>query len=257
MDIYKFITLNKQKGKKLFAVLIDPDKQSTNELLQLIGKAVVAKVDLIFVGGSLLTNGNFSTCITTIKSNCSIPVVIFPGNSMQVHKNADGILFLSLISGRNPEMLIGNQVISAPLLKNSNLEILSTGYILIDSGKPTTVSYMSNTTPIPYDKNDVAMCTAMAGEMLGLKLIFMDGGSGATNPISESMIYMVSQAIDVPLIIGGGISDGEKAVANCKAGADIVVVGNSIEKNPNLLEEIAQSIHQYNAIKNNEMLSRN
>ena len=257
MNIYNFIILNKQKGKKLFALLIDPDKQSTNELAQLIEKAVAANVDLIFVGGSLLTNSNFSTCISTIKSNCSIPVVIFPGNSMQVNKDADGILFLSLISGRNPDMLIGNQVISAPLLKRSNLEILPTGYILIDSGKPTTVSYMSNTTPIPHDKNDVATCTAMAGEMLGLKLIFMDGGSGATNPISESMINMVSQVIDAPLIIGGGISSGEKAVANCKAGADIIVVGNSIEKNPNLLEEIAQSIHQYNSMKNNEMLSRN
>ena len=257
MNIYNFITLNKQKGKKLFAVLIDPDKQSTNELVQLIEKAVAAKVDLIFVGGSLLTNGNFATCISTIKSNCSIPVVIFPGNSMQVNKDADGILFLSLISGRNPEMLIGNQVISAPLLKHSSLEVLPTGYILIDSGKPTTVSYMSNTTPIPHDKNDVAMCTAMAGEMLGLKLIFMDGGSGATNPISESMINMVSQAIDAPLIIGGGICSREKAVANCKAGADIVVVGNSIEKTPDLLKEIAQSIQHYNTMKNNEMLSRN
>ena len=152
MNIYNFITLNKQKGKKLFAVLIDPDKQSTNELVQVVEKAVAAKVDLIFVGGSLLTNGNFATCISTIKSNCSIPVVIFPGNSMQVNKDADGILFLSLISGRNPDMLIGNQVISAPLLKHSNLEILPTGYILIDSGKPTTVSYMSNTTPIPTIK---------------------------------------------------------------------------------------------------------
>ena len=221
----------------------------STKLVQIVEKAVVAKVDLFFVGGSLLTNGSFATCISTIKSNCSIPLVIFPGNSMQVNKDADGILFLSLISGRNPDMLIGNQVISAPLLKSSNLEILSTGYILIDSGKPTTVSYMSNTTPIPHDKNDVAMCTAMAGEMLGLKLIFMDGGSGATNPISESMINMVSQAIDTPLIIGGGISSGKKAVANCKAGADVVVVGNSIEKNPNLLEEIAHSIHQYNTTK--------
>jgi len=257
VEIYNFITSNKQKGKKLFAVLIDPDKQSANDLAKIVEKAVVAKVDLFFVGGSLLTNGNFATCISTIKHNCSIPVVIFPGNSMQVNKDADGILFLSLISGRNPDMLIGNQVISAPLLKNSNLEVLPTGYILIDSGKPTTVSYMSNTTPIPHDKNDVAMCTAMAGEMLGLKLIFMDGGSGATNPISESMINMVSQAIDAPLIIGGGICDGEKAIANCNAGADIIVVGNSIEKKPNLLEEIAQSIQYFNTTKNNEILSRN
>lgn len=176
---------------------------------------------------------------------------------MQVNKDADGILFLSLISGRNPDMLIGNQVISAPILKHSKLEVLPTGYILIDSGKPTTVSYMSNTTPIPYDKNDVALCTAMAGEMLGLKLIFMDGGSGATNPISESMISMVSQSLEVPLIIGGGICSAEKAVANCKAGADVIVVGNSIEKNPNLIQEIAQSIHQFNANKSNGVLSRN
>lgn len=257
MNIYNFITFNKKKGNKLFAVLIDPDKQSKDELIDLIERAVVAKVDLIFVGGSLLTNGSFDNCISTIKSNCSIPVVIFPGNSMQVNKAADAILFLSLISGRNPDMLIGNQVITAPLLKHSNIEVLSTGYILVDSGKPTTVSYMSNTTPIPYDKNDVAVCTAMAGEMLGLKLIFMDGGSGATNPISESMISMVSNSIDAPLIIGGGICNAEKAIANCKAGADLIVVGNSIEKNPKLLEEIAQAIHQYNTMKNNEMLSRN
>ena len=257
MNIYNFITFNKKKGNKIFAVLIDPDKQSKDELIDLIERAVVAKVDLIFVGGSLLTNGSFDNCISTIKSNCSIPVVIFPGNSMQVNKAADAILFLSLISGRNPDMLIGNQVITAPLLKHSNIEVLSTGYILVDSGKPTTVSYMSNTTPIPYDKNDVAVCTAMAGEMLGLKLIFMDGGSGATNPISESMISMVSNSIDAPLIIGGGICNAEKAIANCKAGADLIVVGNSIEKNPKLLEEIAQAIHQYNTMKNNEMLSRN
>ena len=257
MNIYQYIISSKEKGNKLFAVLIDPDKQNNHELLDLIEKSVEAKVDLIFVGGSLLTNGSFDICIQTIKSNCSVPVVIFPGNSMQVNKDADGILFLSLISGRNPDMLIGNQVISAPILKHSKLEVLPTGYILIDSGKPTTVSYMSNTTPIPYDKNDVALCTAMAGEMLGLKLIFMDGGSGATNPISESMISMVSQSLEVPLIIGGGICSAEKAVANCKAGADVIVVGNSIEKNPNLIQEIAQSIHQFNANKSNGVLSRN
>lgn len=255
MNVYNYITSNKAKLRKLFAVLVDPDKQKQDELLCLIEKAVAAKVDLIFVGGSLLTNGNFGSCIQTIKSNCSIPIVIFPGNSMQINKDADGILFLSLISGRNPDMLIGNQVIAAPILKHSGIEVLPTGYMLIDSGKPTTVSYMSNTTPIPYDKNDVALCTAMAGEMLGLKLIFMDGGSGATMPISESMINMVSQSIDVPLIVGGGICSSEKAIANCEAGADVIVVGNSIEKKPNLIEEIAQAIHQFNATTNNEVLS--
>ena len=253
MNIYNFITQHKQKGHKLFAVLIDPDKQNHQELLELVERAIRAKVDLFFVGGSLLTNDSLNDCIRTIKSNCTIPVVIFPGNSMQINNNADGILFLSLISGRNPEML--NQVITAPILKSSSLEIIPTGYMLIDSGSPTTVSYMSNTTPIPYDKNDVAACTAMAGELLGLKLIFMDGGSGAKNPISESMIELVSQSVDIPIIVGGGICSPQKAIANCNAGADLIVVGNSIEKRPQLIDEIASSIHQYNSRKINEVLN--
>ena len=255
MNIYDFISSNKANGKKLFAVLIDPDKQSQEELSVLVDRAVKAKVDLFFIGGSLLTSDSMNESITTIKSSCNIPVVIFPGNTMQVNENADGILFLSLISGRNADMLIGKQVITAPIIKASKLEVLPTGYMLIDSGNPTTVSYMSNTTPIPADKDTVSACTAMAGEMLGLKLIFMDGGSGALNPISEKMIASVRQSIDVPLIIGGGICNAEKAIANCKAGADLIVVGNSIEKQPKILEEIAQSIHEFNSSVKNEVLS--
>ena len=133
-----------------------------------------------------------------IKHNCKIPVVLFPGNAMQINNKADGILFLSLISGRNPEMLIGNHVITAPFLKESEIEVLSTGYMLIDSGKATSVSYMSNTTPIPHEKNDIAVCTALAGEMLGLKMIYMDGGSGAINIVSEKMISSVAKNINIP-----------------------------------------------------------
>lgn len=243
MNIYQHIQNTRKLGKKLFAILVDPDKQNADELKQIITKAKLAKADLFFVGGSLLTNDSLNSCIETLKSNSDIPVVLFPGNAMQVNDKADAILFLSLISGRNAEMLIGKQVITAPILKQSSLEVLPTGYMLIDSGKPTTVSYMSNTTPIPYEKNEVAACTAMAGEMLGLKCIFMDGGSGALNPISEKMIASVRQSIDTPLIIGGGISSGEKAAANCRAGADIIVVGNAIEKDENLIEEIANAIH--------------
>ena len=243
MNIYKQILANKKEGKKLFALLIDPDKQNESELIIIIKKAKQAKTDYFFVGGSLLTNDSLDSCITTLKKNSNIPVVLFPGNAMQVNNKADGILFLSLISGRNAEMLIGRQVITAPILKKSSLEVLPTGYILIDSGKPTTVSYMSNTTPIPSEKNAVAACTAMAGEMLGLKLIFMDGGSGAQNPISEEMITDVSKSVGTPLIIGGGINSGKKAAANCKAGADIIVVGNAIEKNKNLIIEIANAVH--------------
>ena len=147
--------------------------------------------------------------------------------------------------GRNADMLIGKQVITAPILKQSGLEVISTGYMLIESGKSTTASYMSNTTPIPADKTAVAACTAMAGEMLGLNLIFMDGGSGAKNPITKEMISSVRKSVDCPLIVGGGISSGEKAIENCRAGADIIVVGNAIEKDQNLIKEIAEAIHNF------------
>jgi phosphoglycerol geranylgeranyltransferase len=243
MNLYSKILSDKKANKKSFALLIDPDKQDKHQLITIIKKAKNAKTDYFFVGGSLLTNDSLELCLSTLKKNSNIPVVLFPGNAMQVNDKADGILFLSLISGRNAEMLIGKQVITAPILKQSSLEVISTGYILIDSGKPTTVSYMSNTTPIPADKDTVAVCTAMAGEMLGLKLIFMDGGSGAKNPISQAMIKAVSKSINVPLIIGGGISSGEKAITNCKAGADIIVVGNAIEKNEALISEIADAVH--------------
>ena len=245
MNIYKKITVNRKANKKSFALLIDPDKQNKNQLLSIIEKANDAKTDYFFVGGSLLTNDSLDLCLNTLKENSTIPIILFPGNAMQVNDKADGILFLSLISGRNAEMLIGKQVITAPILKQSSLEVLPTGYILIDSGKPTTVSYMSNTTPIPANKNTVAACTAMAGEMLGLKLIFMDGGSGAKNPISEAMIKEVRKSISVPLIIGGGINSGKKAIGNCKAGADIIVVGNAIEKDKSLITEIANAVHSY------------
>ena len=156
---------------------------------------------------------------------------------MQVNNKADSILFLSLISGRNAEMLIGKQVITAPILKQSSLEVLPTGYMLIDSGKPTTVSYMSNTTPIPRDKPDIAACTALAGTMLGHNLIYMDAGSGAKLPISPDMIKQVRKYIDCPLIIGGGIKNKKQLFDACNAGGDIIVVGNVFEKKPEMIIE--------------------
>lgn len=256
MNLYQTIEEKRLLNKKMFAVLIDPDKQDLNQLSSLINIADESKVDFFFVGGSLLTNDSMDQCISFLKKSTNIPIILFPGNAMQVNKDADGILFLSLISGRNADMLIGKQVITAPILKASKLEVIPTGYMLIESGKPTTVSYMSNTTPIPYEKNDVAACTAIAGEMLGLKLIFMDGGSGALKPISQEMIQKVRKSVNIPIVVGGGISSGKKAIENCKAGADLIVVGNSIEKNPNLISEISQAIHQYN-FASNEMLDRN
>jgi len=244
MNIYNKILKSKQKSEKLFAILIDPDKQNNKSLKDIIAKSKKENVDFFFVGGSLLTNDSLDSCISTLKENCEIPIILFPGNAMQVNNKADGILFLSLISGRNAEMLIGKQVITAPILKKSSLEIMPTGYILIDTGKPTTVSYMSNTTPIPATKNDVAACTALAGEMLGLKLIFMDAGSGAEHPVLEEMIRAVSKNVECPIIIGGGIRNGEQANKILNAGADIIVVGNAIEKNRDLIKEISGSISE-------------
>jgi phosphoglycerol geranylgeranyltransferase len=241
--IYHSLTERKQQGKKSFAVLIDPDKVNTQDMHRLIGLSVEAGVDYFLVGGSLVISNYLDECVQLIKKNTTIPVILFPGSPSQVSVYADALLYLSLISGRNPELLIGQHVISAPVVKQSGLEIMSTGYMVIDGGAPTTVSYISNATPIPADKNEIAMCTAMAGEMLGMKLIYMDAGSGAKRAISEGMIQKVSQVITVPLIIGGGIIEPEKAYRNCKAGADVIVVGNAIEKDPSLIREMAAAVH--------------
>lgn len=242
-DIYFSLTEKKKQGKKSFAVLIDPDKVNKTVLDGLIELSISAKVDYLLVGGSLVISNHLDECVQHIKQNCSIPVVLFPGSASQISKHADALLYLSLISGRNPELLIGQHVISAPAVRKSGLEIMSTGYIVIDGGAPTTVSYISNAAPVPADKNEIAMCTAMAGEMLGMKLIYMDAGSGAKRPISESMIEAVAKSIDTPLIIGGGITQPEKAYLNCKAGADVIVVGNAIEKDPSLIREMSNAVH--------------
>lgn len=231
------------KKRKKLAVLIDPDKPSDAQMLSIIEKANEADVDFFFVGGSLLVTDSLDHCIKLIKANSNIPVLIFPGNSLQISKYCDGFLLLSLISGRNPEMLIGRHVIAAPYLKLYGNEIIPTGYMLIDSGKATSVSYMSDTTPIPHDKDDIAMCTALAGEMLGLKLIYLEAGSGAIEPVSASMISKVSQMIKVPLIVGGGIRTPEMAAEAAKAGADVICIGTKFEKEPEMLRKFAEAIH--------------
>lgn len=241
--IYQSLVQQKQQGHKSFAVLIDPDKVTPPIIDDLIERVTQARVDYLLVGGSLVISNRLDEVVTQLKSNCDIPVVLFPGSPSQITRHADALLYLSLISGRNPELLIGQHVISAAAVKQSGLEIISTGYMVIDGGAPTTVSYISNAAPIPSDKNEIAQCTAMAGEMLGMKLIYMDAGSGAKKAISESMIEKVAQVIEVPLVIGGGIKDPEKAYLNCKAGADVIVIGNAIEKDPSLIKEMSDAIH--------------
>lgn len=229
-----------QAKEKMFAILVDPDKyDAPKDLQELIYNLKLALPDIILIGGSLINNGNFELVINELSSLKIAPIILFPGNNKQVSSNADAILLLSLISGRNAELLIGQHVVSAFDIKNANLEVIPTGYMLIESGPATSAQYMSNTQPIPYNKPDIAIATALAGEQLGLKFIYMDGGSGAQTPISKEMIKGVRQTVNTPLIIGGGIRNKEQAIAAWNSGADIIVIGNAIEKNPTLALEIS------------------
>lgn len=245
-NILQTLTERKQQGIKSFALLIDPDKFDDEIGQKFLQMPIFAQVDFIFVGGSLITGNTFNQTVQWLKTNTEKPIIIFPGSNMHIDPSADAILFLSLISGRNPDFLIGQQIVAAPILKRSNLEVLPTGYMLVESGRQTTVSYISNTTPIPADKPEVAACTAMAGEMLGLKLIYADAGSGAEQPINAKMISMIRKSVDAPLIIGGGINNPEKASQALKAGADVIVVGNAIEKDASLLRGIVEKVSEMN-----------
>jgi len=247
MKILDILKERHRAGKKSIAILVDPDKvDDPTRLNHLINLASENCIDFFFVGGSLITTTNLSEVINLIKEQVSIPVVLFPGNSMQLDPGADAILFLSLISGRNPDLLIGQQVIAAPILRNSKIEVMPTGYMLINSGKITSVAYISNTTPIPEDKYSLAACTALAGEMLGLQLIYLDAGSGAEREISAKMISAVRKAVNTPLIVGGGINTSAKAIAALEAGADMIVIGNALEKNPDFLIEISDRVYDWN-----------
>lgn len=230
-------------GKKL-ALLIDPDKQNITSLISTVYAANEAKVKIIFVGGSLLST-EIDASIEIIKKHTDIPVILFPGSIMQISPNADAILFLSMVSGRNPEYLIGNHVLAAPYIRKTKLEVIPTGYILIDGGSYTSVEYMSNTRPIPASKTDIIASTAMASEMLGHKLIYLECGSGASNHVPEEAIREVKRNISIPLIVGGGIDTPEKIQVVTKAGADIVVLGSVIEKNIGNLSKLASALGNF------------
>lgn len=246
MSVLQQLQYLKNNHKHAFAVLIDPDSVTPESIVDIAHKCNESAVDFVFVGGSLLLKDHVNDCIVAFKNHSKIPVVLFPGSPAQIANSADALLYLSLISGRNPELLIGQHVTSAPQVKQSGLEIIATGYMVIDGGVPTTVSYISHAAPIPHNKPDIALCTAWAGEMQGKHVIYMDAGSGAQMPITETMIQKVASNIDLPLIIGGGISSGDKAYINCKAGAQVIVVGNAIESNPQLIKEIATAIAKAN-----------
>ncbi|MBI3501769.1 MAG: geranylgeranylglyceryl/heptaprenylglyceryl phosphate synthase [Bacteroidetes bacterium] len=241
-EIFRYILNCEQKGKKLFAVLIDPDKFNP----EVIDECNQSKVDFIFIGGSELKNGSFHRCVNTIKKNTKIPLVIFPGSREQISEKADAILLLSLISGRNPDYLIGEHIRAAKQLKKSKLEIIPTGYILIGGGKNISTQKITHTSPIKNSDINLAVSTSIAGELLGMKMIYLEAGSGSKNSLSEKIIRNVEKNISVPLIAGGGINSAEKAKALCKAGADVIVVGNGIEKDITLVKKISHELARVN-----------
>ncbi len=247
--IYQELVRRKSAGIKSLAVLLDPDEISDQSIQYKIERIHSSKVDFIFFGGSLVHNDEANTQIQKIKEYTDIPIVIFPGSSTQIYPDADAILLLSLISGRNPDYLIGQHVQSSFILQRSELEILSTSYMLIDSGRSTTASYISSTTPIPHHKPEIAAATALAGQQIGHGLAFLDGGSGALEPISDVMVEMVAQTISSPLIIGGGIRSAEKVSRVLGAGADLVVVGNALEENFEMLDKLVTAAHYPNSVK--------
>lgn len=222
--------------KKSVALLIDPDKAKGSALDKLLEIAVRNNTDFILAGGSITFN-NIEPLIAHIKKKCKIPVILFPGNLLQLYIGVDGVYFISLISGRNPELLIGNHVLAAPFLKAIRDRVVPVGYILVSCGTKTSVEYLSQTEAIPSDKTDIIIATALAGEMLGMKMIYLEGGSGVRKPVPGKVIKTVRENIKVPLAVGGGISNGNQIKEAYKNGADLVVLGNGCEKRPELLTE--------------------
>ncbi len=228
-----------------YLVLLDPDEQQPAETQEMAIAAQEAGADALLVGGSLLLTNRFEDTVKAVAAVASIPVIIFPGSPRQVCGDADAILFLSLVSGRNPTHLIGDQVVAAPLIKEVGIEPISTGYILVESGQMTSAEFMSNTLPIPRHKPDIAKAHALAAEYLGMKLVYLEAGSGAQYPVPDEMVRQVADYVSIPVIVGGGIRTPEEAHRKARAGARFVVTGNVLEGTggERLLKEFAQAIH--------------
>ncbi|MFC1569214.1 geranylgeranylglyceryl/heptaprenylglyceryl phosphate synthase [bacterium] len=245
MKTFETLMSIKQKQGAGYLVLIDPDKKPIDELVSLAKSCESAGVDGLLIGGSLLFSAAFDQFVRIIKEAVSIPVILFPGNGRQISGHADAILFMTLISGRNAHYLIGEQVHSAPIVRSLNLEAIATGYMLIESGKTTAAEYMSNSQPIPRHKPELAVATAMAGELLGLNMLYLEAGSGADQSVPEIMVKAVTKSIQIPVIVGGGIRDPKIAHDKVLAGASFIVTGTVMEDegNHNKLKEFAEAIH--------------
>lgn len=238
--IYSSLLNARKQGEKQLAVLIDPDKTNRKAIIRLCELANEGGVGYFLWGGSLVNETQAEYYLSLLRAHTQLPIILFPGSIYQLSAQADALLFLSMISGRNPELLIGQHVLAAPRIKRMELEVIPTGYMYIDGGRTTSVGYMSNTQPIPADKPEIARATALAGKYLGHRAIYLDAGSGALRPVSQAMIKAVRAEIDdLPLIVGGGIRSQEQAAAALEAGADCIVVGNSLEEQPELLPSLA------------------
>lgn len=227
------------KNDKKLAILIDPDKMNPAGIKKLFGTRGMDEVDFILVGGSLLFN-NLEHALDEVRAQTNLPLIIFPGNAFQISSKADAFMLLNLISGRNPDFLIGHHVIAAPKLSQINIPVISTGYMIFDCGKTTSVQYMSNTAPLPDHKPDLAVATAMAGEMIGMSQVYLEAGSGAEHPVPEHIIKAVVDAVQIPVIAGGGIRTAKQAQTAWNAGANMLVVGNGIERNPGFIADLAE-----------------
>ena len=231
--IYSDILKAKIENRKLLAILLDPDKVDIDNASILIDKINLSPATHIFVGGSLVLSNKIDDLILKLKQDCELPIILFPGNPSQISSFADGILFLSLISGRNPDYLIEHHVNAIPILKQTNLEVIATGYILIESGNDTAVSRVSQTKPLARNNAEYILQTAQAGEMLGNKLIYVESGSGADYTVPQKVVTLVSKNIGVPVIVGGGITDLRIIQKMYDAGADLVVIGTAFENDVN------------------------
>lgn len=239
MTLLSHIESRCRAGETVVAVLIDPDDVAhIDGLTDAVRRAEAAGADCFFAGGSLITGSSHIDLVQALKEISRLPVAVFPSSPAQIHPEADAVLFLSLISGRNPEYLIGHHVTAAPLLRKTRAEVIPVGYMLVDSGRATTASYISHTVPLPRHKPEIAASTALAGEMLGLRMLYLDAGSGADRPVTPEMVTAVKSWTSVPLAVGGGIRTADEARALIDAGADVIVTGNGSRDNPRLLAEL-------------------
>lgn len=226
-----------------YVVLIDPDRKNEDTLESRVDAANKSGVDALFVGGSLMMDGKCTERVERIKTASDIPVIFFPGGVGQLNSHYDAMLFMSVISGRNPHYLIGEQVIAAPMVKDLGIETIPTGYMLMDGGAGSTVEFMSGTRPIPMNRPDIAVAHALAGQYLGMKLIYLEAGSGAINSVDTNVVKAVSENLDIPVIVGGGIRNGKTALEKVNAGASIIVTGTIIEENSSQMSELADAVH--------------